>query len=342
MRLSIIIPCYNESSYIARCINSLLENDFPHEELEILIVDGGSIDGTQDIVNHYIDKYDFIKLMHNERKLKPIALNIGINAADGDVIMRIDAHAIYDKNYISTLVDGLYSESVDNIGGVRDTHIPVGGSSMEIALSEAISHPIVVGDAYYRTGELSNKKLVDTVFCGCYRREVFEKVGLFNERLIRTQDREFNTRLIESGGKIMLDPDVHCTYYPRTKLFEYLKWNWKGAEWLGYARRFTDCKMLSSRNFIPVFFALYVMIIILFGFYCAMANSFSAMSLIILTPLLMYSIILLKAGLKLSIKYKRIWLIFAFPLVAFLTHVSYGLALLWGRTRAVIQGYNSK
>jgi len=335
--LSIILPCYNESAYIARCIDSLLNNDFPYDELEILIVDGGSTDGTIEIIGCYVDKYRFIKLIHNEKKLKPIALNLGIEAAIGDVVMRIDAHAVYDKHYLSTLVNGLYAENVDNIGGVRDTFIPVNGSSMEISLSEAISHPLVVGNAYYRTGVLSKKKLVDTVFCGCYRKEVFEKIGLFNEQLVRTQDREFNIRLTQSGGKIMLDPDVHCTYYPRTKLFEYLSWNWKGAKWLGYARRFTDYKMLSMRNFIPVFFALYVSLLMFFIVYCMLNNSCDTVLLVALTPLLLYSILLFKSALKLCIKYKRIGLLFVFPFIVFLTHTSYGIALLWGRFRAVIQ-----
>lgn len=315
-----------------------MENDFPHEQLEIMVVDGGSTDGTIDVINSYIDRYSFIRLIHNEKRLKPIALNIGIKASSGDVIMRIDAHAIYDNDYISKLVDGLYTESVDNVGGVRDTFVPSDGSPMEIALSEAISHPLVVGNAYYRTGVLTGKKLVDTVFCGCYRRDVFEKIGLFNEKLIRTQDRELNTRLIKSGGKIMLFPDVHCTYYPRTRLPEYLVWNWKGAEWLGYAKLFTEYGLLSFRNFIPSMFALYVVAIVLFGLYCLMSDDFYGLFLVFLIPLFLYSILLFRAGTGLSIRYKKPGLFFIFPMVTFLTHVSYGFALLWGRFRAVIAG----
>jgi len=336
MKLSIIIPCFNESLYLARCINSLLENDFPHNELEILIVDGGSTDGTIDIIKGYMEKFSFITLIHNRKRLKPIALNMGIKAAVGDVIMRIDAHAIYDKNYMSELVQGLYSEGVDNIGGIRDTYIPNEGSAMEITLSEAISHPIVVGGAYYRTGAISEKKLVDTVFCGCYRKEIFNKIGLFNEKLIRTQDREFNTRLIESGGKIMLDPNVRCTYYPRTKFLEYLKWNWKGAEWLGYAKRFTDCNMLSSRNYIPILFSLYVVSIVFIGLYFLVQDVSFVFLLIALLPLMLYFILVSKAGIGLFKRHKRFGVLVLFPLVAFLTHVLYGVAFLWGRMRALL------
>lgn len=342
MKLSIIIPCYNESSYITRCLDSLLSNDFPLEELEILIIDGGSTDGTLDIINNYIIRYDFIKLIHNERKLKPIALNIGIESAVGDVIMRIDAHATYDKNYISVLVNGLYSENVDNIGGVRDTYIPVEGTDMEITLSEAISHPLIVGNAYYRTGVLLEKKLVDTVFCGCYRKEVFKKIGGFNERLIRTQDRELNARLLESGGKILLVPNVHCTYYPRTEFTEYLKWNWKGAEWLGYAQRFTDCKMFSLRNFVPVFFSLYVTLLLLLWGYSVYANFNYSLLMVSSIPLLVYFFLALQAGTRLYIRYKRTGLLFLFPFITFLTHMSYGYALLWGIFQAKILRKSNK
>jgi succinoglycan biosynthesis protein ExoA len=334
MILSIIIPCYNESLYLAPCLNSLLENDFSYEDLEILIIDGGSTDGTIAIVESYIENYSFIKLIYNKKKLKPIALNIGIKASKGDVVMRIDAHATYNKDYIRKLVNGLYSENVDNIGGVRDTYIPIKGTSMEIALSEAISHPLVVGNAYYRTSVLQSKQLVDTVFCGCYRREVFEKIGLFNEHLIRTQDREFNLRLIDSGGKIMLDPDVRCMYYSRIKLIEYIKWNWKGAEWLGGAKQFTSSKMLSLRNYLPSVFAFYIIIITLFYIFCIVNSVHYEREVLLLLPLVVYLALLVKASVSMAIKHSKLGLFFVFPMVAFLTHTSYGLALLWGRVRS--------
>lgn len=336
MNLSIIIPCYNEIQYISRCIDSLLANDFPVGEMEILIIDGGSTDGTLDIVADYQERYPFIRVINNSKKLKPIALNIGIKASCGDVIMRIDAHSVYDRNYISSLVSGLYDEGVDNIGGVRDTYVYEQGNSLEIALSESISHPFIVGNAYYRTGVLSDKKLVDTVFCGCYRKEVFQKIGLFNEHLIRTQDREFNARLIESGGRILLDPSVHCTYYPRTKLFEYLSWNWKGAMWLGYAKRFTNVEMLSNRNYIPVAFSLYVLLLFIVAIYSSVTGMQSAVLLFLLMPLFVYFTLAFKYAHKLSARYKRMGILLTFPFVAFLTHISYGFALLWGRLCAAV------
>ena len=336
MNVSIIIPCFNESNYIAQCLDSLLTNNYSHDNYEILVIDGGSDDGTLEILNVYTEKYPFIRVVNNSKRSKPIGLNIGIKESIGDVIMRIDAHAVYDKNYISTLVNGLYSEGVDNIGGIRDTYIPVGGSTMEIALSSAISSPAIVGNAFYRTGVLSQKTLVDTVFCGCYKKEVFNKIGLFNKDLIRTQDREFNLRLINSGGKIMLDPSTHCTYFPRAKFLEYLKWNWNGAKWLGYASKFTDVEMLSLRNYIPIAFSVYVLFLFVVIFMKANNGISLALFATLFVPLMIYILLMLVEGVKISIKYRRLLLIPLIPLIASLTHLSYGFALMYGRIKSFL------
>jgi succinoglycan biosynthesis protein ExoA len=336
VNVSIIIPCFNESNYIAQCLDSLLTNNYSHDNYEILVIDGGSDDGTLEILNVYTEKYPFIRVVNNSKRSKPIGLNIGIKESIGDVIMRIDAHAVYDKNYISTLVNGLYSEDVDNIGGIRDTYIPTNGSAMEIALSAAISSPVLVGNAFYRTGVLSQKTLVDTVFCGCYKKEVFNKIGLFNKDLIRTQDREFNLRLINSGGKIMLDPSTHCTYFPRAKFLEYLKWNWNGAKWLGYASKFTDVEMLSLRNYIPIAFSVYVLFLFVVIFMKANNGIPLALFATLLVPLMIYILLMLVEGVKISIKYRRLLLIPLIPLIAFLTHLSYGFALMYGRIKSFL------
>ena len=336
INLSILIPCFNESKHISNCLDSLIANDFNHDNYEILVIDGGSDDGTIEILNQYLSRYSFIKIVKNPSRTKSAALNIGIKESVGDIIMRIDVHAVYNKNYISTLVDSLHSEGVDNAGGVRDTYIPVNGSSMEIAISSMISNPLIVGNTFYRTGALPEKRLVDSVFCGCYKRKVFDKIGLFNEKLIRTQDREFNVRLINSGGKILLNPETRCTYFARTKFLEYLSWNCNGAKWLGYARKFTNTKMLSLRNYIPVVFSLYIFLLPIVIFQKANIHLSLIMFLILVVPLITYFLIMLKEGINKSIKYRRLLLILLIPLMAFITHFSYGIALIYGRIKSFL------
>ena len=119
--VSIIIPCRNEEKYIGRCLDSLLANDYPREVLEVVVVDGMSTDRTREIVDKYCQEYPFIKMIDNPWHIKPKALNIGIKSTKSDVVMRIDAHAVYARNYISKLVHGLFQYNADNIGGILKT-----------------------------------------------------------------------------------------------------------------------------------------------------------------------------------------------------------------------------
>ena len=116
--MSIIIPCRNEEKYISQCIDSLLDNSYPKDLIEIFIIDGMSEDNTREIIKKYIKKYPFIKLINNSRKIVPTALNIGIRKARGDIIIRIDAHNTYPSNYIEKLVLWSRKSKVDNVGGI--------------------------------------------------------------------------------------------------------------------------------------------------------------------------------------------------------------------------------
>ena len=119
--VSIICPLFNEEKFIERCILSILEQDYPQDKLEVLLIDGRSTDHTADIVRRYTEKYPFIKLLDNPERVVPYALNKGLEAATGEVIMRIDGHCTYPTNYISELVRYLYELDADNVGGRVDT-----------------------------------------------------------------------------------------------------------------------------------------------------------------------------------------------------------------------------
>lgn len=330
LTVSIIIPCFNEEKYIARCLDSLLDNNFDQKLLEIVVVDGMSTDKTRDILIDYQKKNSFIKIVDNQRRIKPIALNLGIQQTTSDIVMRIDAHCVYDKNYISKLVEGIYKYNADNIGGVRITDF--GKTSWEKAIGIAISHPFTAGNAFWRRSTNSTEiRNVDTVFCGCYRRSVFDHIGLFNERLIRTQDLEFNIRLKNSGGIILLDPSVRCTYYPRTRLKDYLGWLYEGGSWLTYAQSLTPVKMLSLRHLAPLLCVLwhFLFCISLIPFYLPLIVAVGI-------PILIYWILNLFYSLQVSIQNKEVKL---FPEIFFLfavTHFAYGLGELYGFSKYVL------
>lgn len=329
-RVAIVIPCYNEEKYIARCLESLLANDYPRELLDIVVLDGMSGDGTRKIVAEYAAKYPHIRMLDNVKRHKPGALNLGIQSTQSDIVMRIDAHSIYETGYISKLVAGLDKYSADNVGGLRETHLPDTPFGKAIAIS--ISHPFAVGNAYWRTASPQVRE-VDTVFCGCYRRSVFERIGLFNEDLLRTQDREFNYRLLRAGGKIILDPSVRCTYFPRLSLKRFARWTFDGAYWLFFARRFTDTPMLTYRNYAPLCFVLWHLLPPI----AALIHPW--LGLLAALPLMLYWIMAIYNSVKVGMQHRDLLRLTPLMLLAFaFTHYGYGLGSLCGLVHATILG----
>ncbi len=211
-RVSVIVPCRNEERYIAPCLDSIMATDYPADRLEVLVVDGESEDRTRAILAEYVARYPIIRVLDNPGRIQPIALNVGIRAAAGEILMRMDAHALYPKNYISDLVAALQSSGADNVGGVLVT-APARETPIGRAIAIALSQPFGVGNAYFRIG-VRQQRWVDTVAFFCCRRATFERVGLFDERQ-RDEDSEFNARLIQHGGRVLLVPNVVTRYYAR-------------------------------------------------------------------------------------------------------------------------------
>ncbi len=216
MIATIIIPCRNEEKHIAACLDSIIAGDYPHELLEVLVVDGMSDDGTRAVIKKYKDAYPFITMIDNPRRIVPTALNIGITRARGDVIVRIDAHNTYNPDYISKCVHYLKEYNADNVGGIWIT-VPGADTIMAESIALALTHSFGAGNAFYRIGS-KTPRFVDTVPFGCFRKELFDRIGLFDEELVRNQDDEFNARIIKNGGKILLAPDIISRYSARPTL----------------------------------------------------------------------------------------------------------------------------
>jgi glycosyltransferase involved in cell wall biosynthesis len=197
--VSVVIPCRNEEPYIARCLDSVLASDYPRERLQILVVDGRSSDGTRSLLVRYVALHPTIVLLDNPRGTTPAGLNVAIRAASGDIVIRMDTHVLYPPDYIPRLVAGLQESGADIVGGVLLT-VPADDSPTAQAIAVGLSHRFGVGH---------------TVPLGCYRREIFDRIGMFDEELIRNQDDEFNFRLITRGGRVLLLPDVLCRYLAR-------------------------------------------------------------------------------------------------------------------------------
>ena len=215
-----------------------------------------SSDETRSVVESYAATHACIRLLDNIKQIAPAALNIGIAAAQGTVIMRMDAHVDYPADYIRALVHLLLEKGADNVGGVCLTQ-PGGATAMARAIAIGMSHPMGVGNSYFRIGS-AEQRWVDTVPFGCYRKEVFDRIGLFDEELVRNQDDEFNLRLIRSGGRILLAPEVACRYYARDSLGKL----WRMYYQYGYFKPLVVRKVkgvMTPRQLVPPLFVLFLM-----------------------------------------------------------------------------------
>jgi glycosyltransferase involved in cell wall biosynthesis len=252
--VTIIIPCLNEEKFIGQCLESIASQDYPKDRLEVLVVDGNSKDRTKEILVQLSNKFPYLKILDNPDKFTPISMNIGIKAAKGEIIVRMDAHAKYKEDYIARCIAGLDKYGAANIGG-RLITLPARDTLMAKAICLSISNIAGSAGAVYKTAFVKGVRKVDTVFCGCYKKDIFEKIGYFNERLRRTQDLEFNIRLAKSGGKIIYDPSIIARYYPKPTLKEFFFYNLGCGEWVFYSWKIAG-HPLKVRQYVPFCFVL--------------------------------------------------------------------------------------
>lgn len=325
--LSVICPVYNEEKYISQCIESLLQQDYPQDDLEILFVDGMSNDKTREIIALYTRQYPFIKMLDNPKKIVPYAMNAGIKASKGDIIIRLDGHVEYPTNYFSALVKNLTELDADNVGALCET-LPCGSSSKELAIAEALSSSFGMGNSYFRIG-CNEVRRVDTVPFGCFKREVFDKVGLYDNELIRNQDDELNGRIIKNGGKIYLIPSIVTKYYARDKISKVRKMFYQ----YGLYKPLVNKKLgapATVRQFFPLAFVLGLFI----------GAGLSCVSIIVAllyaTVLVLYLFLACSFTVKSIVKTGRWGLVLYQPFIYFTIHVSYGWGYLIGIFKIIL------
>jgi len=319
--VSIVLPCRNEEKYIETCIESLINNQSEDLHLEILVVDGMSTDKTVDKIQPYLEKYPFITLLHNPEKTAPFAMNLGIGSAKGDYIVRVDAHAHYPQNYVSTLITKLIELDADNVGALFKTDV-LTKTKKTLAIKEVLSNRFGVGNAFFRIG-VDKITEVDTVPFGCYRKEVFSKYGLYDTRLTRNQDIELNKRIIRGGGKIYLLPELECTYYARETFRALAKNNYSNGLWNILTVKYTNkISSLSIRHFVPLCFILSFIVPLLLSVFYFPLIWFSVASLLFYLCFIKIISIPIACRKKLSVFY-LLWSFIAL-------HFSYGAGSLIG------------
>ena len=211
--VSVIMPIRNEERYLATSLESVLASDYAHDRLEILVIDGMSTDRSREIVQDYAQRYPFLHLLDNPKSVAPRALNIGIGEAKGEIIVRMDAHALYAPDYVRQCVELLETTGAANVGGPQRA---VGTNHTTNAIAVATTTPFGIGDAFFRYA--NEERWVDTVFPGAWRKSTLEALEGFNEEYVVNEDYELNYRLRQAGGKILVSPSIRCQYYVRGSL----------------------------------------------------------------------------------------------------------------------------
>ncbi len=211
--VSIVMPCLNEEKYLEACLRSLRDQDYPKHRMEILVADGMSSDATREILARMAEEDARVRLIDNPERLQAAGLNAAIRASRGDVIVRMDVHAEYERDFVRQCVAVLEETGADNAGGAAR---PRAKTFFQRALAAALESPLGIGNSKFRQPDAEG--FVDTVFPGAFPRRVFETVGLFDRRAITNEDAEINQRIHEAGGKVYLSRRIVVHYYPRESL----------------------------------------------------------------------------------------------------------------------------
>ena len=228
--VSIIVPCLNEEATIEFLLDAIRGQNFPLDQMEVVIADGMSKDRTREHIEAYQNKYPEIKiiLVDNPKKIIPAGLNCAIKASNGEYIVRLDGHSIPDPDYVQKCVELLKAATGDNVGGLWIIQPPT-GHWVARSIAVAAAHPIGVGDARYRYGQTAG--YADTVPFGSFKRELFDKIGLFNEDLKTNEDYELNVRIQEAGGRIWFDPQIRSVYFSRSDFASLTKQYFRYGFW---------------------------------------------------------------------------------------------------------------
>lgn len=327
-RILIIIPCLNEEKYITDCLTSVLAFEVPAgTSVRILVLDGRSADRTVEIVQTFIRKHHNIDLVDNPGRIQSCALNRGILAADSDVVVRLDAHAKYPVDYLVLCFETLTRTGADNVGGIVVTH--AGAEGLQGTLVQALTtHKFGVGNSGFRTGAQEGPS--DTVPYGCFRRELFDRVGLFDERLVRAQDYEFNRRIKESGGRVWLNPNIVVHYFNQPTIGGFLRKQLiHEAPYNAYMWYLAPYSFALRHCITGLFAAGFCSGLVMSCFWGWARYTFGGV-------MVLYALIAIFSGIQQALRYRSVMLAVMMPACFFLFHFCHGIGLLNGLLKLVI------
>jgi len=316
--VSIIVPCRNERHFIGKFIDNIYCQEPVEGCCELIVADGMSDDGTREILNEYKERYPFLVMLDNPERTTSYALNRAIRAAMGTIIIRMDVHTEYARDYVQKCVEVLNQTCAENVGGPARTKA---SSYMQKAIQLAYHSPFAVGGAKFH--DLDYEGYVDTITYGCWHKQTLVNLGLFDEELVRNQDDELNLRIIRSGGKIWQSSDIKSWYYPRASLKQLFKQYMQYGYWK--VRVIQKHRIPASvRHVIPGTFVATLIILTVFSFF-----SRAAMTCLYYITCL-YVAANLAATANTCRKKELLLYLPVMPFVFATYHISYGLGFLLG------------
>ena len=319
--VSVVMPVRNEATFIAQSLNAVLRQDYPSERIEVIVADGMSTDGTRQIVESLQARHPRLKLINNPGKIVSTGLNLAIEQAKGQVIVRVDGHCEIAGDYVQRCVEHLLNDDVEGVGGPLET---IGETPLACVIASAMSSFFGVGNSAFRT-KMDRTMLTDTVAFPAYTRSIIERAGPFDEELVRNQDDEYNYRLRKMGAKILLASDVHCRYYSRSSLrslwrqyFQYGYWKVRVLQ--------KHSGQMQPRQFVPPLFVAACLAALLLlplfpvtGYFLGIAVSSYAIANVLASIL--------------SWRKNKYYLLPLVPIAFATLHLAYGLGFLTGLVR---------
>jgi glycosyltransferase involved in cell wall biosynthesis len=318
------MPMRNEEEYISESLGSLLQQTYPRDSYEILVVDGRSTDRSPEIVRQLQSSHPQIRLLDNAAAIVPTGMNLGIRQAKGEIIIRADAHTIYPPEYIQDSVTCLNKTGADNVGGPWIT-LPRSDEFGARVVAAILTNRFGVGNSSFRIS--SREGFVDTVPFGAFRKELFQRVGLFNEALVRNQDNDLNARIRNAGGKIYMARALATRYMPPRTLGALLGKTYRESKWHVFTIK-ENASAMGARHLVPAFFVLTLLTLAAFS----VVNTYAAFALIAVLalyflPAIYFSLTASGAPMRVRV---------ALPIAFFLFHLWYGMGTLAGLRYAFV------
>jgi len=331
--VTVVVPCRNEEKHIARCLQSILNNDYPPERIEILVVDGMSEDQTREIVARYSARYPMIRIVDNLKKHIPAAMNAGIRAACGERILKMDAHSTYQREYISRCVRYQDEYGAENSGGIAKI-VPGADTWTGRAIVLGLASRFGSGNANVKVG-VTKPTWSDSTAFGCFKKDLFERIGMYDEKLLSSSDLDVNQRIQAAGGRILFVPDIVVNYAADGDLRTLRRHVFADGVWVSYVMKFGK-RAWSWRHWVPALFVLSLLAALALG---VVSRLFLWLGLGVAG---VYAAASLAVSLQIAVRERELRYAFLLPVVYAVRHFVFGAGTLFGLFLVALPGEHWK